>query len=138
MWITKRCGSWVPVVLLAAGLLAVPGLAAAQKKSAADQAVERGVALAEQGQVEKAAQAFHEAMRLDPKAAPPHVGLGKLLESQKKPKEAEREYREAIRLDENDPEPHLLLGYLLLDRDQEAEARREFQNALVLDETYDE
>src|SRR6059036_2243598 len=105
MWITKRCGGWVPGALLAALLLAIAGLAAAQGKKAADEAVDRGVGLAEQGQAEKAAQAFHEAMRLDPKFARPHVGLGKLLEGQKKPKEAEREYREAIRLDEKDPEP---------------------------------
>jgi tetratricopeptide (TPR) repeat protein len=79
--------------------------------------------------------AYREAIRLDPKYASPHNGLGWLYQSHlNRPEKAEAAYREAIRLDPKDAYPHNGLGNLYqdhLNRPKEAEA--EYREAIRLD-----
>ena len=69
-----------------------------------------GVALMNQGEVNKAIYQFREAIRLEPDLATAHNNLGSALASQGKLDEAIAEFREAIRLKPDDAVAHTNLG----------------------------
>jgi len=75
----------------------------------------------------EAEQQLREAIRLDPKAAGPHVHLGNVLDDTGRPHDAEAEYRIAIQLDPKDAGAHYNLGLLLEDSGRQSLAEVEMR-----------
>lgn len=83
---------------------------------------------------EEAEAMYREAIRLDPKFAYPHNGLGNLYRDDlNRPEEAEAAYREAIRLDPKNASPHNGLGSLYEEAGRWETAEEEFRQEAALD-----
>ncbi len=82
----------------------------------------------------EATAAFQAAIKLDPRFAWPHDGLGAVLTQLHQPNEAIAEFQAAIKLDPKYAEPHNGLGIVLADLlDRPNEAIAEYQTAIKLD-----
>jgi tetratricopeptide (TPR) repeat protein len=77
--------------------------------------------------------AYRQAIRLDPKFASPHNGLGNVLSDRKDLVGAEAAYRQAIRLDPKNAYAHNGLGNMLYDRKELNGAEAAYRQAIRLD-----
>ena len=78
---------------------------------------------------------YREALRLDPKLAEAHNGLGAALATAGHADEAMAEYEKALELKPL-ASAHLNIALLLIKRGQIAEARRQLETALSVDPGY--
>ncbi len=92
-----------------------------------------GVALAEQGKIEKAIVHYTEALRINPNFAKAHNNLGRNLAYQGKNLEAIAHYTEALRIDPNYAKAHKNLGLFLARQGKNQEAIVHYTEALRID-----
>jgi eukaryotic-like serine/threonine-protein kinase len=83
-----------------------------------------------------AAEAFRQAIQLDPENAPAHYNLANALEAKGQDDEAIAEYREAIRLDPGDAQARSNLGVALARRGELDGAIAEYREAIRLNPRY--
>ncbi len=83
--------------------------------------------------MERAAEAYVAALRLDPALGCAITNLGNLRYRQGRVEEAERLYVSAIAVDAEQPEAHYNLGFLELERDRPARALPHLERAVELD-----
>jgi Flp pilus assembly protein TadD len=91
------------------------------------------MALEAQGQLDEAIRHSEEALRLDPKNAIAHYGLGLALYDKGKVDEAMSHYEAALRLDPKHAPAHCNLGLALYGKGKVDEAIRHYEQALRLD-----
>jgi Flp pilus assembly protein TadD len=128
---------WVLVLILGVGLLLgswAPRLAAADKvKEAMEKAyqdyIKYGLILAAEGSDEKAAQAFRQAIKVQPQAAEAHSLLGSSLARLGRYRQAEEELRQAVTLKPDYAEGYYYLGLFLKEMGKEQEAQEAFAKA---------
>jgi len=60
--------------------------------------INMGVAMAQQGRLQEAADCFTQALRIDPAAVEAHFNLGVVLARQNRIEEAERHFSEVLRI----------------------------------------
>lgn len=92
-----------------------------------------GVALEEQGQTEKAKDAYLESIRLKPDLADAHYNLGVLMEGQRKFDEARDSYRQAIQANPGHSHAYYNLGVLSQSQGRLEEAVRYFRETIRID-----
>ena len=107
-------------------------------KTGADARLQRGIQLAEAGQLQAAADEHEAALLADPKLLPAHVNLIRLYGSLGRPEKAEEHYRAALALDPNLAEIHYNYGVLLTGQGKNIEAADAFRRALELKPAYAE
>ncbi len=107
-------------------------------KTGADARLQRGIQLAEAGQLQAAADEHEAALLADPKLLPAHVNLIRLYGSLGRPEKAEEHYRAALALDPNLAEIHYNYGVLLTGQGKNVEAADAFRRALELKPAYAE
>jgi len=107
-------------------------------KTGADARLQKGIQLAEAGQLQAAADEHEAAILADPKLLPAHVNLIRLYGSLGRPEKAEEHYRAALALDPNLAEIHYNYGVLLTGQGKTAEAAGVFRRALELKPAYAE
>lgn len=83
--------------------------------------------------MERAAEAYMAALRLDPALSCAITNLGNLRYRQSRFDEAEKLYRSAIAVDVEQPEAHYNLGFLELERDRPDRALPHLERAVELD-----
>lgn len=83
--------------------------------------------------MERAADAYMAALRLDPALSCAITNLGNLRYRQERFEEAERLYRSAVAIDSEQPEAHYNLGFLELERDRPSVAFPYLERAVELD-----
>ena len=93
---------------------------------------ERGVDL-EPDDPREAADAYRQALELDPAFADAHLNLGRLLHEAGRTVEAEAHYRRALESRPDDPTAHFNLGVALQDLGRLSEAAEVYEKALELD-----
>lgn len=98
----------------------------------------RGNDLLVRGDYKNAAEAYREALKLEPDSAKLHYNLSLALEGLREIEEETREVQEAIYLDPNYAEAHNQLGTLALRAGKLADAERQFRAALELNPRYAE
>jgi len=86
--------------------------------------------------LERAEEAYVEALRLDPSLANALTNLGNIHYRRGELEEAERLYRHALTVDSEQPEAHYNIGFLRLEEGDAAAASREFEAALVVDPAF--
>jgi Tfp pilus assembly protein PilF len=112
--------------------------ALAALRTGADARLQKGIQLAEAGQLQAAADEHEAALAADPKLLPAHVNLIRLYGSLGRPGKAEEHYRAAIALDSNLAEIHYNYGVLLTGQGKSGEAADAFRRALELKPAYAE
>jgi cytochrome c-type biogenesis protein CcmH/NrfG len=119
--------------------LALPSLADRQiqnppaSREEAYRANNRGVALLEQFKYREAADAFKQALQIDPKLAFARINLSIALFNVPDLPGAQREARAAIALAPNAPQPHYILGLIAKTEARAEEAIAPFQQVLKID-----
>jgi tetratricopeptide (TPR) repeat protein len=83
-----------------------------------------------------AARRYTEALKLNPKNARAHEGLGLMLVMQQRLDEATAHFRTAAELDPGDPDVHYSLGMALSKTGAEQEAADEYRTVVRLDPTH--
>jgi len=83
--------------------------------------------------LDQAAEAYRQALALDPDHADAHLNLGRLLHERRRLDEAERHYRAAAEADPGSGRPLYNLGVLLEDRGRARAAVRAYEEALARD-----
>ncbi len=91
-----------------------------------------GILYAERGQLKKAEEAYHTALRLDAAFYPALVNLADLYRLQKRDKEGEPLLRQALASARNDASVHHALGLLLIRTGQKSEAMPALKRAWEL------
>jgi tetratricopeptide (TPR) repeat protein len=91
-----------------------------------------GNALAKQGRIDQAVEAYQQALRVEPTYAEAHYNLGNLFVPQGKFAEATRHYQEAVRILPDFVDAHNNLGNVLAERDELEGAIQHFRLALGL------
>lgn len=86
--------------------------------------------------VERAEEAYVEALRLDPSLANALTNLGNIHYRRDDVEQAERLYRHALAVDPEQPEAHYNLGFLRLEEGEGEFARSEFEAALSVDPAF--
>jgi tetratricopeptide (TPR) repeat protein len=86
--------------------------------------------------VERAEEAYVEALRLDPSLANALTNLGNIHYRRDDVDEVERFYRHALAVDPEQPEAHYNLGFLRLEEGEGELARSEFEAALDVDPAF--
>jgi len=86
--------------------------------------------------MERAAEAYLSALRLDPALSCAITNLGNLRYRQQRVDEAERLYRSAVAIDSEQPEAHYNLGFLELERDRPTVALPHLERAVELDPAF--
>lgn len=86
--------------------------------------------------VERAEEAYVEALRLDPSLANALTNLGNIHYRRHDLEQAERLYRHALAVDPEQPEAHYNLGFLRLEEGEAEQARRQFEAALEVDPAF--
>jgi tetratricopeptide (TPR) repeat protein len=107
-------------------------------KTGGDAHLQKGVQLAEAGQLQAAADEHEAALLADPKLLPAHVNLIRLYGSMGRSEKAEEHYRAALALDPNLAEIHYNYGVLLTGQGKYPEAAEAFRRALELKPAYAE
>jgi len=107
-------------------------------KTGADARLQRGIQLADAGQLQAAADEHEAALAADPRLLPAHVNLIRIYGSLGRPEKAEEHYRAALALDPNLAEIHYNYGVLLVGQKKPAEAAEAFRRALELKPDYAE
>ncbi len=107
-------------------------------KTGAGARLQKGIQLAEAGQLQAAADEHEAALLADPKLLPAHINLIRLYGSLGRPERAEEHYRAAVALDPNLAEIHYSYGVLLTVQGRNAEAAEAFRRALELKPDYAE
>jgi len=120
------------VVAIAAGMAQFANAQSA-KYAEAVRLNNRGVALMGQQFTDKAAAAFAEAMKTDPKLAQPAINEGIALLTLQKLDGAEKALQQAIALDPNDPQAWYNLGLAQHAANDLDDALKSFQQAVKLD-----
>jgi Tfp pilus assembly protein PilF len=92
----------------------------------------RGIDLAEDGQLQAAAQEHEKALDADPTLVQAHIDLIKIYGLLNQPDQAESHYRAALALNPNLAELHYNYGVLLTGRARYTEAAESFRRALDL------
>jgi Flp pilus assembly protein TadD len=92
-----------------------------------------GMALMEAGDLPTAGERFREALKLNPRNAKAHLGLGNALEEARNTDEAMIHYEEAVRLDPTSAIGHINVGNIFLKRGERAQAVGEYEIALKLE-----
>jgi predicted O-linked N-acetylglucosamine transferase (SPINDLY family) len=106
--------------------------AAAQQAGDLQRLFEEGQAFRQQGQLDRAAARFRQALLLKADVAEIHNALGITLALQGKPIEAEASFREALRLDPHHASAHNNLGNVYKDLHKLPEAQACYEQALRL------
>ena len=88
------------------------------------------------GKWTEAAQAYREALELEPSMPSLWGNFGFVLQKLEQLDEAERAYRKSIELDSNFPRPWYGLGDVLVRQDRVKEAEQAFRKAIELDPQY--
>ena len=104
----------------------------ALRNSAPDH-LRRGIHLAEQGQLQEAAEAHEAALEADPRLVQAHVNLIRIYGELGDEAKAEEHYRAALDLEPNRAEIHYNYGVLLAGRQRTDEAGQAFRRALELE-----
>ncbi len=91
-----------------------------------------GNALAKQGRIDQAVEAYQQALQLEPTYGVAHYNLGNLFEPQGKLNESMHHFQEAVRILPDFAEAHNNLGNLLAKRDELEGAIQHFRQALEL------
>jgi len=107
-------------------------------KTGVDSRLQKGVQLAEAGQLQAAADEHEAALAADPKVLAAHVNLIRIYGLLGRPEKAEEHYRAAVALDPNLAELHYDYGVLLVGQGKDAEAAVAFRRALELKPDYAE
>ncbi len=107
-------------------------------KTGAAAHLEKGVQLAEAGQLQAAADETEAALAADPKILPAHVNLIRMYGLLGRPEKAEEHYRAAVALDPNLAEAHYNYGVLLVGQGKNGEAAEAFRRAVELKPDYAE
>jgi tetratricopeptide (TPR) repeat protein len=107
-------------------------------KTGAGARLEKGVQLAEAGQLQAAADETEAALAADPRLLPGHVNLIRIYGLLGRPEKAEQHYRAAVALDPNLAEAHYNYGVLLVAQAKSGEAEAAFRRALELKPDYAE
>ncbi len=89
------------------------------------------------GQLDKAAEAYREELRIDPSAVSAMYKLGSLLAQGQSPAEGVQLLRSALLLDSSLSDAHYYLGVGLMSTDQNEDAAHEFQLAIAADPSSD-
>jgi tetratricopeptide (TPR) repeat protein len=89
-------------------------------------------ALQDAGRVDEAAEAFSNALRLNPGSAKAHASFASILIAKGKPDEAHTQYEEALRIEPNNAEYHSGYAYLLEQLGRDEQAARECEAAVRL------
>jgi tetratricopeptide (TPR) repeat protein len=89
------------------------------------------------GQLDKAAEAYRDELRIDPSAVSAMYKLGSLLVQGQSPAEGVKLLRSTLRLDPTLSDAHYYLGVGLVGTDQNEEATHEFQLAIAPDPSGD-
>jgi tetratricopeptide (TPR) repeat protein len=107
-------------------------------KTGAAARLEKGIQLAEAGQLQAAADEHEAALAADPNLLPAHVNLIRIYGTLGRPEKAEEHYRAAVALDPNLAEAHYDYGVLLNGQGRLAEALEAFRRAVALKPAYAE
>jgi tetratricopeptide (TPR) repeat protein len=107
-------------------------------KTSADALLQKGIQLAEAGQLEAAAVEHEKAVAVDPRLLPAHVNLIRIYGSLGQPEKAEEHYRAAVALNPNLAEIHYNYGVLLMGQGKSGEAADVFRRAIELKPGYAE
>lgn len=83
--------------------------------------------------LERAEEAYVDALRLDPTLANALTNLGNIYFRRGSAEDAERHYRHALAIDPEQPEAHYNLGFLRLEEGDAESARSLFEQALEVD-----
>jgi tetratricopeptide (TPR) repeat protein len=108
---------WVPPGLCVAGLLLISGC------GDGSEALEKGIALLQEGRSDAAVPALERAARRAPENATAHCNLGIAYAAQKNTARATAALRRAAELAQDDPRPLELLGQMFAAQEQWEEAR---------------
>jgi len=107
-------------------------------KTGAGARLQKGIQLAEAGQLQAAADEHEAALAADPTLVPAHVNLIQIYGSLGRPDKAEEHYRAAVALDPNRADAYYDYGVLLVGQGKRAEAEEAFRKALALKPDYAE
>ncbi|TKB82701.1 MAG: tetratricopeptide repeat protein [Nitrospira sp.] len=97
------------------------------------EAYHRGLADAATGDLSKAAQAFEQSIRLDPKHVEAYLGLAELAFRKKQPANAEKHLKQALSLAPENARVHRAWGRYLVEMKDYAKAEAAFARAVSLD-----
>lgn len=115
-----------------AAIAAPPAGETGELAPSAEEWYETGCEL-EAGSPGDAAEAYANALALDPALADAHVNLGRLLHIGGERGRAEPHYRAAVKLVPDDPTPHFNLGVLLEESGRRDEALHAYRQAILRD-----
>lgn len=101
-------------------------------KTGANARLQKGIQLAEAGQLQAAAEEHEAALATDPKLVQAHVNLIRLYADLGQPAKAEEHYRAAVAIDPNLAELHYNFGVFLVGQGRSAEATEAFRKAVEL------
>jgi tetratricopeptide (TPR) repeat protein len=107
-------------------------------KTSADARLQKGIQLAEAGQLQAAADEHEAALAVDPTLLPAHVNLIRIYGTLGRPEKAEEHYRAAVALNPNLAEVYYSYGVLLIGQGRSAEAADVFRRAIELKPAYAE
>jgi tetratricopeptide (TPR) repeat protein len=107
-------------------------------KTGADAHLQKGIQLAEAGQLQAAADEHEKALAVDPKLLPAHVNLIRIYATLGRPEKAEEHYHAAVALNPNLAEIHYNYGVLLNGQGRHAEAADAYRRAIELRPAYAE
>ena len=102
------------------------------------EAYHRGLADAATGDLNKAAQAFEQSIRLDPKSVEAYLGLAELAFRKKQPANAEKPLKQALALAPENARVHRAWGRYLMEMKDYAKAEAAFARAVSLDPRFTE
>jgi len=90
----------------------------------------------DENMLQRAEEAYHRAIHLDPTLANAYTNLGNLRYRLGAADDARALYMKAIEVDDNQPEAHYNLGFLEFERGALESARSRFSRAVALDPTF--
>jgi tetratricopeptide (TPR) repeat protein len=116
-----------------AGGSAAPNTAApAARAGTVIDVIESGLDAFEQGELDKAAEIFKQAIQTAPENSEAHAGLGKVLVRQENFPDGIEELKLAVKFDPQDPAPYYVLGFALRAVERNVEAADAYEKFLKL------
>ena len=94
--------------------------------------IESGLDAFEQGELDKAAELFKQAIQTAPENSEAHAGLGKVLVRQENLTDGIEELKLAVKFDPEDPSPYYVLGFALRAVERNVEAADAYEKFLKL------